>query len=166
MSRDEEPVERVREMCAKVCEDMQSAKDALVPDGAWTTLGTTEISGRQFAAAIMSLDLSSLTALPQGGAKPACQWCGNSGYVTARAPTTGQDSRMKCNHDGSLVWEIPQEHPCQSALILARAALRRWQAMYAHLSNETTAHVARAMDYNLPPADHVAALEAIEEALK
>jgi len=44
------------EECAKVCEDMQIAKDATVPDGKWRTLGDTEIDGRQFAAAIRGLD--------------------------------------------------------------------------------------------------------------
>lgn len=51
------------------------------------------------------------------------------------------------------------------ALLLAQRALHGWAKLYARLQNETTAHVSRAMDYNLPPADHVRALEAIAEAL-
>lgn len=53
----------------------------------------------------------------------------------------------------------------KSALLLARSALRRWTDLYAHLQNESGEVVSRKLDYNLPPADHVKALEAIDEAL-
>ena len=46
-----EAVAKERERCAKVCEDMQRKKDDLF-DGKWKTLGTTEIDGSNFAAAI------------------------------------------------------------------------------------------------------------------
>lgn len=45
----------VLDEAAKVCEDMQIAKDATVPDGKWRTLGDTEIDGREFAVAIRAL---------------------------------------------------------------------------------------------------------------
>lgn len=53
----------------------------------------------------------------------------------------------------------------REALILAQSALRRWTDLYAKLQNESGEVVSRKLDYNLPPADHVRALEAIAEAL-
>lgn len=54
---------------------------------------------------------------------------------------------------------------CRSALYLAQSALRRWTDLYAKLQNESGEVVSRKLDYNLPPADHVKALEALDEAL-
>lgn len=53
----------------------------------------------------------------------------------------------------------------REALILAQIALRRWTDLYAHLQNECGHVVSRKLDYNLPPSDHVKALEAIADAL-
>lgn len=53
----------------------------------------------------------------------------------------------------------------REALILAQNALRRWTDLYAKLQNDCGEVVSRKLDYNLPPADHVRALEAIAEAL-
>jgi len=54
----------------------------------------------------------------------------------------------------------------EGALRLARSALRQWTEKYAHLQNECGERVSRVLDYNLPPADHLRALEAIEEHFK
>lgn len=54
----------------------------------------------------------------------------------------------------------------RGALLLAQSALRRWTDLYAHLQNESGERVSRVLDYNLPPADHVKALEAVAEALR
>lgn len=56
--------------------------------------------------------------------------------------------------------------PVLSALILAQIALRRWTELYARLQNESGEVVSRKLDYNLPPAEHVKALEAVAEALE
>lgn len=54
----------------------------------------------------------------------------------------------------------------REALLLAQSALRRWTNLYAHLQNECGEVVSRKLDYNLPPAEHVKALEAIDAALQ
>lgn len=51
-------------------------------------------------------------------------------------------------------------------LRIARSALRQWTVKYAHLQNECGERVGRVLDYNLPPADHLKALEAIEDLLR
>lgn len=53
----------------------------------------------------------------------------------------------------------------KSALLYAQSALRRWTELYAKLQNECGEATSRKLDYNLPPADHLRALEAIEAAL-
>jgi hypothetical protein len=58
------------------------------------------------------------------------------------------------------------EHNVYQALLLAQIALRRWTDLYARLQNECGEVISRKLDYNLPPADHVPALEAIAEVLK
>jgi hypothetical protein len=56
--------------------------------------------------------------------------------------------------------------PILEALILAQIVLRRWTELYAKLQNECGEVVSRKLDYNLPPADHVRALESIAAALE
>lgn len=53
----------------------------------------------------------------------------------------------------------------KTALLYAQSALRRWTELYAKLQNECGNAISRKLDYNLPPADHLRALEAIAEAL-
>lgn len=53
----------------------------------------------------------------------------------------------------------------EQVLMLAQRALRRWTVLYAHLQNDCGEVVSRKLDYNLPPAEHLKALEAIEDAL-
>lgn len=43
------------EEAAKVCREMQDRKNAKVVDGSWKSLGTNEIGGHTFAAAILDL---------------------------------------------------------------------------------------------------------------
>jgi hypothetical protein len=52
-----------------------------------------------------------------------------------------------------------------AALVFAQAELRRWTELYAHLQNECGEVVSRKLDYKLPPAGHLRALEAIEIAI-
>lgn len=40
------------EACATLCEEMQAEKQRNIREGQWLTLGTVEISGREFAAEI------------------------------------------------------------------------------------------------------------------
>ena len=58
-----------------------------------------------------------------------------------------------------------ERRKAREALVLAQCALSRWTVLYAHLQNECGQVVSRKLDYNLPPADHVNALEAIADAL-
>ena len=55
--------------------------------------------------------------------------------------------------------------PIIEALLLAQIALNRWQELYADLSNNCGPIVERKLDYKLPPADHVRAMESITDAI-
>jgi hypothetical protein len=69
-----------------------------------------------------------------------------------------------------LTWQVrdtcTRAERAECALRLCQAALRCWTDLYAKLQNESGERVSRVLDYNLPPGDHVRALEAIEEHFK
>jgi hypothetical protein len=69
-----------------------------------------------------------------------------------------------------LTWQVrdtcARAEKAEGALRLAQSALRQWTDLYARLQNESGVVVSRRLDYNLPPANHLKALEAIEEHFK
>lgn len=83
----------------------------------------------------------------------------------ARAVPSATDEKID-----KLTWQVrdtcARAENAEGALRLAQSALRQWTDLYARLQNESGFVVSRKLDYNLPPANHLKALEAIEEHFK